>query len=84
MTAALYRSAENSEIQQKTAAVSLFFAGPNHQTSRISAANEMCLAVNFRPEQRKQREIAIMPVHPGQAVLLARKSFAAILALRFH
>jgi hypothetical protein len=56
-------STENSGEQQKTAAVSLFFGGSKRPDSRISAANEIPLAVNFVEKQRKTaRRLELLPL----------------------
>jgi hypothetical protein len=47
------KAAKNSE-QQRT--VSLLFRLPNLRQPRISAANKISAAVNFREKQRKQRK----------------------------
>jgi hypothetical protein len=48
------------ENSGKTAGLPLFFRWPSSQKLRISAAKATPLAVNSRPKQRKQREIAKM------------------------
>jgi hypothetical protein len=54
------KTAGNSE---RTAGGSLLFRTSIGQKSRISAADEISVAVNFREEQRKQRK----PILLGQA-----------------
>jgi hypothetical protein len=60
---------ENSEEQQKnseiTAGVSLFFRRPNRRRPRLSAANEIPLADNLSPKQRKQQKTERSMMPPG-------------------
>ena len=49
--------AKNSENSDRTAGFSLLFFRPNRRKPRISAADEVPLAVNFWKNSEKQREL---------------------------